>query len=103
MTGPHLLDDAPELSSADTTQQHGLEVGSGLFAYRFGSAADNRKGGGFLGIPLAQWTRPTSGNDQQNDRGGSLGRLASSPYQPFVTLPRRSPAMLARDRQSSGR
>lgn len=41
-------------------QQHGLQVGSGLFAYRFGAAADNRKGGGFLGTPLAQWTRPTS-------------------------------------------
>jgi len=41
-------------------QQHGLEVGTGLFAYRFGAAADNRKGGGFLGTALAQWTRPTS-------------------------------------------
>jgi hypothetical protein len=40
-------------------QQHGLQVGSGLFAYRFGAAADNRKSSVFLGTPLAQWTRPT--------------------------------------------
>lgn len=45
----------------DVARQHGLQVGTGLFAYRYAAASDNRSDGLFGGWPpLSRQTRATS-------------------------------------------